>query len=129
MYYILSFKHQRHHPELCFWCVNDSGYTSNLLQAGMYSREQVLGKLDYYHKGQNSVAIAVDRLPRLTDKLVARFDHLGGPVLTVEVWPVSPIDFKERMTEAAAQGQVFLDWFAPDRFHFEAIERVPQKAQ
>lgn len=120
--YILSFKHQGHFPELCFWRANDKGYTNNLLEAGKYTKEEVLANLDHYHSGPNSVAVPEGVLPDITAKLVAAFrSSMSDPVIAVEVWPVPGL--KEELIAATRRREVVLTWIAPDRFIFRELQK------
>lgn len=61
LFYIISYRYSRR-GALTFWRPKAAGYTTNLLQAGKYTESQVLASLDYYHQGENAVAISVEEL-------------------------------------------------------------------
>ena len=58
-YIILSLKHSTK-DEACFWRADNSGYTTNPWQAGIYTEEQVTNDRDYYNDGFNTVAICIN---------------------------------------------------------------------
>jgi hypothetical protein len=57
-YIIVSLKHSEK-DEACFWRSNDTGYTINPWQAGIYSEEQVKANPDYYNDGFNTIAVCI----------------------------------------------------------------------
>lgn len=59
-YIIVSLKHSK--PEFTmFWRPNGIGYTCSLVNAGVYSKEQVVGRPYYYNDGLNTVAVPLTR--------------------------------------------------------------------
>lgn len=57
-YVIVSLNHSTDTTAV-FWRSNDSGYTTNPWQAGIYSEKQVTDNPDYYNDGFNTVAVCV----------------------------------------------------------------------
>jgi hypothetical protein len=58
-YVILSLNHSDK-DSLCFWRPDNSGYTTNPWQAGIYTEEQVKGDPEYYNDGYNTIAICIN---------------------------------------------------------------------
>ena len=50
-YLILSLKHTPWKGRLVWWRPDDSGYTTNLLEAGRYAEEKVKEIESYYNNG------------------------------------------------------------------------------
>ena len=88
-FYILSLKHQRNDRELCFWAPDRKGYTTNLLDAGVYRLEQVLAAPAYLHGGANSLAVGAEALPNLAAELRTTLEPglRGVPRVVVQVVP------------------------------------------
>lgn len=47
-FYLLSLKHSKYQNQYTWWGPNNSGYTTNLLKAGVYTEEQINEKKYYY---------------------------------------------------------------------------------
>jgi hypothetical protein len=56
MYIILSLKHSTREMSM-FWLPDDCGYTSTLVNAGLYTRAQIETQPFYYNDGINTVSI------------------------------------------------------------------------
>lgn len=69
-YYILSLKWSENKNEYVWWESNNSGYTTDIERAGVYTAEQVESKLDYYNNGKTTRAIPVEALERLSTKRI-----------------------------------------------------------
>ncbi len=64
-YYIISYQYSRNNNgHICFWRPNNAGYTNDLLQAGKYSESEVKACMNYYHQGDNAVAVPVEEIER-----------------------------------------------------------------
>ncbi|MEN6567172.1 MAG: hypothetical protein ABFC57_12830 [Veillonellales bacterium] len=64
-YYILSLKWSKHQDEFCWWGPNNCGYTSNLKQAGLYTKEQIESDKNYYDNGETTKAIPASSIDKL----------------------------------------------------------------
>jgi hypothetical protein len=47
-YYLLSLKHSKNKNEYVWWQADDSGYTTDINQAGIYSEERINSRKRYY---------------------------------------------------------------------------------
>jgi hypothetical protein len=47
-YYLLSLKHSKHQNQYTWWRANNSGYTIDIQQAGVYSEEDINNRKNYY---------------------------------------------------------------------------------
>lgn len=77
-FFILSLRWTRE-DLITWWCAKNSGYTSNLAQAGRYARADVENNRAYYDNGQTTLAIPCVEVEACAD-LVVRDLHL--PKLT-----------------------------------------------
>jgi hypothetical protein len=91
-FYIASMKWTpRGQAYITFWRPNDCGYAWPLSWAGKYDRATVLESLDYYHNGQESIAVACDAVDALAAAPAkGMIDGDAGPVVlnTPENWRV-----------------------------------------
>jgi hypothetical protein len=58
-YVIVSLNHSDK-DGIAFWRANNSGYTTNPWQAGIYSEDEVNADPDYYNDGFNTVAVCIN---------------------------------------------------------------------
>lgn len=88
--YIVSLKHtNRETPYITVWRPDNCGYAFPLSWAGKYSQEQVASHPDYYHRGDDTIAVpcaALDALGVAPEK--GMIDNDAGPVIinTRENW-------------------------------------------
>ena len=101
-FYILSLQKQGKDPELCFWREAAAGYTTNVLDAGKYSREEVIA--DKMHSSENSIALPVKSLPLITSKMKAFWESPAR--LVVHVIPVKGV--KGHLVQQLAFGWVLI---------------------
>ena len=60
-YYILSLKHSPGYKgKALWWGPDNSGYVEDLEQAGLYTREQIEEKRDYYDDGYTTLPVRED---------------------------------------------------------------------
>ena len=58
-YYLLSIKHSKY-DQYFWWGANDSGYTSDIQKAGIYTEERINSRKNYYsNKGVMPVPVEV----------------------------------------------------------------------
>ena len=81
--YIVSLKHtNREHAYITFWRPEDKGYAWPLSWAGKYDEQAVMAERDYYHRGDDTLAVPcllVDALAVPPTK--GTVDNDAGPVL------------------------------------------------
>jgi hypothetical protein len=107
-FYILSFSRQGKDPELCFWRPGAYGYTTNVLEAGVYTREEVIR--NRHHDGPNAVALPQHSLPLLCNALHASFERQGyamPPRMVVKAMAIP--NMKASLLTAVKKGLVLVD--------------------
>jgi hypothetical protein len=89
-FYVISLKHsQKRHRYITFWRHDDKGYAWPLSWAGRYGREHVMGQIDYYNNGCDSISVPVDIIDAMTvAPNKGDIDGDAGPVVlnTAENW-------------------------------------------
>lgn len=82
-FYIISVKHsQRRHRYITFWRPENKGYAWPLSWAGKYSEGAVLADLDYYNRGDDTIAVPCDFVEAIAVSPVpGTIDNDAGPVV------------------------------------------------
>lgn len=68
-YYILSLRWTRG-DLLCWWCPDNSGYTTLLARAGRYEHDIVAGMRAYYDNGETTIAIPCADVDQVAELVV-----------------------------------------------------------
>lgn len=81
--YIVSVKHtNREHAYITVWRPDDKGYAWPLSWAGKYSEADVLAQRDYYHRGDDTLAVPCMLLDALAvPPTEGTVDNDAGPVV------------------------------------------------
>jgi hypothetical protein len=76
-YHILSLKWSRD-GVITWWQANNSGYTTWLENAGVYTAEQVAAKPDYYNDGESALAVPVSAIAEMRQRTIVEmtFENL-----------------------------------------------------
>lgn len=82
-FYIVSVQHTRRRDRyITFWRPNDRGYAYPLSWAGKYGRDTILGNLDYYHQGTDTLAVDAGAIEKIAvDPKPDTIDGNAGPVV------------------------------------------------
>lgn len=69
-YIVISLKHtKKRHKAITLWQANDSGYCWKLETAGLYKEADVLERLGYYNSGCSNIAVPVEVVRELCQKV------------------------------------------------------------
>lgn len=81
--YIVSVKHtRREHAYITVWRPDAKGYAWPLSWAGRYTVEQIRAEPDYYHRGDDSIAVPCELLDALAvPPTPGTIDNNAGPVV------------------------------------------------
>jgi len=81
--YIVSVKHtNREHAYITVWRPDDKGYAWPLSWAGKYREADVLAQRDYYHRGDDTLAVPCELLDALAvPPTKGTVDNDAGPVV------------------------------------------------
>ena len=81
--YIVSLKHtRREHAYITVWRPEDKGYAWPLSWAGKYSKADVMAQRDYYHRGDDTLAVPCKLLDALAvPPFKGTVDNDAGPVV------------------------------------------------
>lgn len=82
-FYVISVKHtQREHAYITVWRPKAKGYAWPLSWAGKYSADEINTNLDYYHRGDDSLAVPCLLLDDLAvPPTKGAIDNDAGPVV------------------------------------------------
>ncbi|HDR3524331.1 hypothetical protein ACTFSJ_27605 [Bacillus cereus group sp. MYBK12-2] len=69
MYHVLSLKWSEGKDLLVWWGPNNSGYTNDLTQAGVYTEDEILSQYSYYNN-ENTKAVPTDLVQKVPHRLV-----------------------------------------------------------
>lgn len=69
MYYLLSLKWSKREDLYVWWGPNDSGYTTDINQAGVYTEEQINSRKNYY-SNTSTMPVPVELIEQSTKRIV-----------------------------------------------------------
>ena len=75
-YYILSLKWSEGCELATWWKSDNSGYTRDLNEAGVYTEEQIQSRPHYYDNGVETKAISIDELEKVKKIVSVKLDDL-----------------------------------------------------
>lgn len=83
LFYVISLKWtKRDTPYITVWRPNDCGYAWPLSWAGRYEEDTILGNREYYHRGDDTMAIACELLDEMAvEPAKGMVDGNVGPVV------------------------------------------------
>lgn len=82
-FYVVSLKHTRRDSQyITVWRPEDKGYAWPLSWAGKYSEAEILAQRDYYHRGDDTLAVPCAVLDALAvEPFKGTIDNDAGPVV------------------------------------------------
>jgi hypothetical protein len=101
-FYVVSLAHtNREHAYISVWRPDNAGYAWPLSWAGKYTAEQIEANLDYYHRGDSTIAVPCEVLDAISvPPTKGTIDNDAGPIvpntkgswydiLFAPIWPLA----------------------------------------